>query len=103
MIALVVKKCTEVKTIQDGLDWKWENIKSEVLAEDRMFFAEDIRIDPLGNVGCGPQNTNVVGGGWARWREAASRASASSGRATSAHWRSLSREALASAGRQSRM
>ena len=66
MIALVVKKDTQVKTIQDGQEWKWDNIKSEVLAEDRMFFAEDIRIDPLGHVGCGPQNTNVVGGAWAK-------------------------------------
>lgn len=66
MIALVVKKCTEVKTIQDGLDWKWENFKSEVLAEDKIFFAEDIRIDPLGNVGCGPRNTKVIGSTWAQ-------------------------------------
>ena len=66
MIALVVKKCTEVKTIQDGQEWKWENVKSETLAEDKMFFAEDIRIDPLGNVGCGPGNPNVIGGTWAK-------------------------------------
>ena len=66
MIALVVKKCTEVKTIQDGLEWMGENIKSEVLAEDKMFFAEDIRIDPLGNVGCGPKDSYVVGGTWAK-------------------------------------
>jgi len=66
LIALVVKKDTEVKTIQDGQEWKWENFKSEVLASDKMFSAEDIRIDPLGHIGCGPQDTKVIGGAWAK-------------------------------------
>ena len=33
--------------------------------KEKMFFIEDVRIDPLGHVGCGPQNTKVIGGAYA--------------------------------------
>lgn len=64
MRAFVVKKGTEVfaagfkKSSSVVLDKK-------ITKEDKMYFIEDIGVDPIGKVGTGP-NHNSIGGQWAR-------------------------------------
>lgn len=40
-------------------------IEDKVLKKEVMYFEEDVRIDPVGKFGCGPQH-NTIGGTWAR-------------------------------------
>jgi len=65
MIALIVPKNTEVTVIKDNTEFYGNNLKQHVTTKENMFFAEDIRIDPLGNVGCGPQDESTIGGWYA--------------------------------------
>lgn len=62
MIALVVKKGTEVEVIRDARGVEWHipaNWRKHITKHDNIFYAEDIRIDPLGHVGNGPGNVTV--------------------------------------------
>ena len=65
MIALEVKKGTDGLVIKDGKEWVAPNFTNHTTTKDLLFFAEDIRIDPLGKVGCGPQDCVTIGGVYA--------------------------------------
>jgi len=65
MIALEVKKGTKGKVIKEGKEWHGSNIKDHTTTKDLLFFAEDIRIDPLGNLGPDP-NGVTIGGAYAK-------------------------------------
>lgn len=39
--------------------------EAKVLPTDVNYFLEQLRVDPLGHVGCGPQNSKTIGGEWA--------------------------------------
>ena len=64
MIALEVKAGTQGKVIKDGREWRGENFKDHTVTKDLLFFAEDIAIDPLGNLS--PVDGVTVGGAWAK-------------------------------------
>lgn len=54
---------TLVRTIKVNDEWY---SKSETTSRDTFFEVEDIRIDPMGHVGVGPQYFKTVGGVWAK-------------------------------------
>ena len=65
MIALNVKQGTKGKVIKTGVEWRGDNFVEHTTTRDLMFFAEDIRIDPTGNIGPHPQGV-TIGGAYAR-------------------------------------
>ena len=64
MTALEVKAGTQGKVIKDGREWRGENFKDHAVTKDLLFFAEDIAIDPLGNLS--PVGGVTIGGAWAK-------------------------------------
>ena len=66
MLALNVAKGTKGLVIKDGKEWVAPNFITHTTTRDLMFFVEDIRIDPLGHVGCGPQDVATIGGAYAK-------------------------------------
>ena len=66
MIAFIIPEKTEVKVIAKNTEWYSYNFKPFTTTKENMFFLEDVRIDPLGNVACGPQDRSTVGGSWAK-------------------------------------
>jgi hypothetical protein len=64
MRAFLIAEGTKVKAIKfNGL--AQPQIEEKVIKEETMYFLEDIAIDPIGKVDCGPQH-NTIGGDWAR-------------------------------------
>jgi len=66
MISFLVKPQTPALSIEDGKEWYSQNFKRGKTKKEHLFFAEDVRIDPLGIIGCGPQYKSTIGGDFAR-------------------------------------
>jgi hypothetical protein len=64
MRAFVIEEGTRVNAIKfNGL--AQPQIDEKVIKEQTLYFLEDIVIDPVGKIGCGPQYM-TIGGDWAR-------------------------------------
>jgi len=65
MRAFEVKKGTIVNVIAEGKEWFSYNFEEHECQKDNLFFVEDICVDPLGHVGCRPNEQNI-GGAYAK-------------------------------------
>lgn len=64
MRAFEVPALTPVLVIRDGKEWRAPNIVNYVTRKSQTFFIEEMIVDPLGHVGCGP-NDVTIGGAYA--------------------------------------
>jgi len=60
-----VKKGTEVRAIRDGREWYPGNFEVRVTKKDHVFDLEEIRVDPVGQVGSHKGHRKTLGGAYA--------------------------------------
>jgi len=60
-----VKAGTACHVIQDGQEWDQGNLLSHETEIDHTFETEEIRIDPVGKIGCHKGHVHTIGGFYA--------------------------------------